>query len=247
MTALTTWAAGSDTGRVREANEDSAYAGCWLYAVADGLGGHVAGEIASAAAITALAAYDTETEPARLTETLAEAVRKANAAIRRRTEANPELSGMGTTLTAMLWSGPAHALAHIGDSRAYRLRGGQLRQITEDHALSNLVAAARTSALAPVMTRYLDGQVHRSPDIALGQAAPGDRYLLCTDGLTSVVPDEAIRHVMDSGAPLTRIIERLTGLAENAGGPDNITAIVIDIPAEPTHQNAAPAMLGSAR
>ncbi len=247
MTALTTWAAGSDTGRAREANEDSAYAGRWLYAVADGLGGHAAGEIASAAAITALAAYDTETEPARLVDVLADAVRTANAAIRQHTEANPEFRGMGTTLTAMLWSGPAYALAHIGDSRAYRLRGGQLRQLTEDHALGNLVAAARTiPALAPVMSRHLDGRADRSPDLALLDATPGDRYLLCSDGLTSVIPDHAIRGVLASDDTLTRIIERLTSLANSAGGPDNITAILIDLPASPARQDAAPAMLGAA-
>jgi serine/threonine protein phosphatase PrpC len=248
MTALTMWAAGSDTGRVRPANEDSAYAGRWLYAVADGMGGHVAGEIASAAAITALAAYDTETEPARLVDVLASAVTEANAAIRRRIEGNPGFQGMGTTLTAMLWSGRTCALAHIGDSRAYRLRGGQLRQLTEDHALRNLVAATRTSpALAPVMSRYLDGRADRSPDLGLRDAAPGDRYLLCSDGLTSVVPDQAIRDVLESGDGLTRIIERLTGLANSAGGPDNITAIVIDVPGRSAHKSAAPVTLGAAR
>ena len=247
MTALTIWAAGSDSGRAREANEDSAYAGRWLYAVADGLGGHAAGEVASAAAITALAAYDTETDPARLVDVLAGAVRAASSAIRQLTEASPEFRGMGTTLTAMLWSGPACALAHIGDSRAYRLRGGQLRQLTEDHALSNLVAAARTiPALAPVMSRHLDGRADRSPDLALLDAAPGDRYLLCSDGLTSVIPDHAILGVLASDDALTRIIERLTSLANSAGGPDNITAIVIDVPASPARRDAVPAMLGAA-
>jgi PPM family protein phosphatase len=245
MTALTTWAAGSDTGRAREANEDSAYAGRWLYAVADGLGGHVAGEVASAAAITALAAYDAETDPARLAGVLADAVKAANSAIRQRAEANPEFRGMGTTLTAMLWSGPAYALAHIGDSRAYRLRGGQLRQLTEDHALHNLVAAARTSPLAPVMSRHLDGRAERSPDLGLYEPATGDRYLLCTDGLTSVIPDRAIRDVLASDDSLTRIVEQLTSLANDAGGPDNITTVVIDVPARPAHHNPAPAMLGA--
>jgi PPM family protein phosphatase len=247
MTALTTWAAGSDTGRAREANEDSAYAGRWLYAVADGLGGHVAGEIASAAAITAIAAYDTETDPARLVDVLADAVRAASTAIRQLTEASPEFRGMGTTLTAMLWSGPAYALAHIGDSRAYRLRGGQLRQLTEDHALSNLVAAARTiPALAPVMSRHLDGRAERSPDLGLYEAKPGDRYLLCTDGLTGVIPDPAIRGALASDDSPTCIIEQLTSLANSAGGPDNITTIVIDLSASPVRQNAASAMLGAA-
>jgi len=248
MTVLTTWAAGSSTGQVRQLNEDAAYAGRWLYAVADGMGGHVAGEIASAAAITALAAYDAPADPARLAETLGTAVSDANAAIRQRTESDPALRSMGTTLTAMLWSGHAYALAHIGDSRAYLLRGGQLRQLTEDHALRNLVAGTRTSPLlAPIMSRYLDGRPERSPDLALREALPGDRYLLCSDGLSSVVPDDAVRGVLESGDDLPRIIEQLTALADSGGGPDNITAIVIDVPGHAAHGNAArPVTLGAA-
>ncbi len=247
MTVLTTWAAGSSTGQVRQLNEDAAYAGRWLYAVADGMGGHVAGEIASAAAITALAAYDAPADPARLIEILGTAVSDANAAIRRRTESDPALRSMGTTLTAMLWSGHAYALAHIGDSRAYLLRGGQLRQLTEDHALRNLVAGTRTSPLlAPIMSRYLDGRPERSPDLALREALPGDRYLMCSDGLSSVVPDDAVRGVLESGDDLPRIIERLTGLADSGGGPDNITAIVIDVVGSTAESAAPPVTLGAA-
>ena len=247
MTVLTTWAAGSSTGQVRQLNEDAAYAGRWLYAVADGMGGHVAGEIASAAAITALAAYDAPADPARLAETLGTAVSDANAAIRQRTESDPALRSMGTTLTAMLWSGHAYALAHIGDSRAYLLRGGQLRQLTEDHALRNLVAGTRTSPLlAPIMSRYLDGRPERSPDLALREALPGDRYLMCSDGLSSVVPDDAVRGVLESGDDLPRIIERLTGLADSGGGPDNITAIVIDVVGSTAESAAPPVTLGAA-
>jgi PPM family protein phosphatase len=249
MTALATWAAGSDTGVARPLNEDSAYAGHWLHAVADGMGGHVAGEIASAAAITALSAHDAEADPAHLAEVLSNAVTAANTAIRQRTEADPALRTMGTTLTAMLWSGHTFALAHIGDSRAYLLRGGQLRQLTEDHILGNLVAGTGTSPiLAPIMSRYLDGRPDRSPDLALRQALPGDRYLLCSDGLSGVVPDQAIRDVLDSGDDdLAQIIERLTRLANSAGGPDNITAIVIDAPGSPARRNPGPPVtLGAA-
>jgi len=247
MTVLTTWAAGSSTGQVRQLNEDAAYAGRWLYAVADGMGGHVAGEIASATAITALAAYDAPADPARLAETLGTAVSDANAAIRQRTESDPALRSMGTTLTAMLWSGHAYALAHIGDSRAYLLRGGQLRQLTEDHALRNLVAGTRTSPLlAPIMSRYLDGRPERSPDLALREARPGDRYLICSDGLSSVVPDDAVRGVLESGDDLPLIIEQLTGLANSGGGPDNITAIVIDVAGSTAESAAPPVTLGAA-
>src|SRR5215831_16785230 len=174
MSAVTTWAAGTSTGRVRQLNEDSAYAGHWLYAVADGMGGHAAGEVASATVIEALTQYDVEAAPGRLVEILGGGVRKTNDAIRRRTEDDPDLRTMGTTLTATLWSGHTFALAHIGDSRAYRLRSGQLRPLTEDHVLQNLVGSAGTSPiLAPIMSRYLDGRPDRSPDLGLREALPG--------------------------------------------------------------------------
>jgi serine/threonine protein phosphatase PrpC len=247
MTALTTWAAGSSTGLVRPLNEDSAYAGHWLYAVADGMGGHVAGEVASTTVIMTLAEYDTPTPPELLVESLGRAVREANAAIQRRTEADPALRTMGTTLTATLWSGHTFALAHIGDSRAYLLRGARLRQLTEDHALHNLVASAGESPiLAPIMSRFLDGRPDRSPDLGLHQALPGDRYLLCSDGLSAVVPGEALRDALESSNKPAQIIERLTELANALGGPDNITAILIDVAASPPGISPSPQTLGAA-
>jgi PPM family protein phosphatase len=246
--ALTAWAAGSSPGVARPVNEDAAYAGQWLFAVADGMGGHVAGEVASATAITALRAYDTEADPAELLEVLSRAVSHANGELRRQIEEAPGLAGMGTTLTAMLWSGHTYALAHIGDSRAYLVRDGQLQQLTEDHALSNLVADTRTSPLlAPLMTRYLDGRPDRSPDLGLREARRGDRYLLCSDGLSAVVREEGMRQVLETGDDLARIVERLTGLANNAGGPDNITAIVIDVlDSSAPRSPLPPAALGAA-
>jgi serine/threonine protein phosphatase PrpC len=247
MTVLTSWAAATSTGRVRAHNEDAAYAGRWLFAVADGMGGHVGGEIASAAVITALRACDMETDAAELLNVLSRALTHANGELRHQTEADPGLAGMGTTLTAMLWSGHTYALAHIGDSRAYMLRGGRLRQLTEDHALSNLVADSRTSSfLAPVLTRYLDGRPDRSPDLGLREALPGDRYLLCSDGLTAVVPDKAIREVLTTGDDLARIAGQLTELANSAGGPDNTSAIVIDTLASPVPSPAPPTAFGAA-
>lgn len=250
MIAFTTAAAGSSTGLVRSINEDSAYAGQWLYAVADGMGGHVAGEVASATVIATLSAYDAEADPGCLADILGNAFTAANIAIRQRTEEDPALRTMGTTLTAMLWSGHTFALAHIGDSRAYLLRDGKLRQLTEDHALHNLVASPGTSpVMAQILTRFLDGRPDRSsPDLGLRQALPGDRYLLCTDGLSGVVPDETIREVLGSGDDdLARTAERLTRLANSAGGPDNITAIVVDALASgSTARRRLPMMLGAA-
>lgn len=247
MNAVTAWAAGTNTGLVRQLNEDSAYAGHWLYAVADGMGGHAAGEVASAAVIQALSEYDAKAPPEHLVEILGAAVREANAAIRRRTENDPDLRTMGTTLTATLWSGHTFALAHIGDSRAYLLRGGQLRQLTEDHALHNLVAGADASpVLAPIMSRYLDGRPDRSPDLGLRTALPRDRYLLCTDGLSSVVPGSAMLDALQSGDEPVQIVEHLVELANGLGGPDNITAILIDVAAQPSGTAPPPLTLGAA-
>jgi PPM family protein phosphatase len=247
MSAFTAWAASSHAGMVRPINEDSAYAGRWLYAVADGMGGHAAGEVASATAITALSGYDAPAPAERLVEILGRAVREASTAIRLRTEADPALRTMGTTLTGMLWSGHTFALAHIGDSRAYLLRGGQLRQLTEDHALHNLVAGAATSlVLAPIMSRYLDGRPERSPDLALRQAQLGDRYLLCSDGLNAVVPDSRVREVLESTDAPASIVERLIAQAVSLGGPDNITVILVDVTAQPQGNAPASLVLGAA-
>jgi protein phosphatase len=149
-------AAASETGLVRQNNEDAVYSGRWLFAVADGMGGHAAGEIASAAVIESLRAHDQDVAADALLEVLGHAVTEGNEKIARRAAEDPARFGMGTTLTAMLWSGDTAVLAHIGDSRAFRLRDGQLRQITEDHVLGNLVSNA--GPLAPVLSRYLDGR-----------------------------------------------------------------------------------------
>jgi PPM family protein phosphatase len=243
MTAVITSAAGSDTGLIRSGNEDSAYAGRWLFAVADGMGGHAAGEVASTTVITAIARYDGPEPPERLVTILSTAVREANDAIRHRTEDDPATRGMGTTLTAMLWSGQTFALAHIGDSRAYRLRNGQLQQLTEDHSLGNLVARA-PSTLAPLISRYLDGRPDRSPDLTVREAMRGDRYLLCSDGLTSVVPHNAIHKALTSDDPPEQIVNRLIDLANSFGGPDNTTVILIDVDTGP-QEITPPGMVGA--
>ncbi len=239
-------AAASETGYVRQDNEDSAYAGRWLYAVADGMGGHAAGDVASAAVIESLRSRDAEVDPAVLLETLGRAVTEANAEVARRAAEDPARRGMGTTLTAMLWSGDRAALVHIGDSRAFRLRGGQLRQITEDHVMGNLVFGAE-AVLAPVLSRYLDGQPERSPDLGLRELRAGDRYLICSDGLSPVVSTGDVRTALVSAEDPPDAVRQLVALAEDAGAPDNITVIVIDVrmaSAEAGH--AGPVTLGAA-
>jgi PPM family protein phosphatase len=220
-------AAASETGLVRQNNEDAAYLGRWLFAVGDGMGGHAAGEVAAAAVIESLRVHDKDVGADALLEVLGHAVTEANAEVARQAAEDPARFGMGTTLTAMLWSGDTAALAHIGDSRAFRLRNGQLRQITEDHVLGNLVSNA--GPLAPVLSRYLDGRPDRSPDLSLRDLRTGDRYLICSDGLSPVVSSEVIGAVLAAAANPAEAIRQLVALAEEAGGPDNISAIVIDV------------------
>jgi PPM family protein phosphatase len=240
-------AAASETGCVRQNNEDAAYSGRWLFAVADGLGGHAAGEVASAAVIESLRSHDAEVPPSELLEVLGRAVAEANREVARRAAEDPARRGMGTTLTAMLFSGDRAALAHIGDSRAFRLRDGQLRQITEDHTIGKLVADA--DFLAPVLARHLDGRPDRSADLGLRDLRAGDRYLLCSDGLSPEASTGAIRNVLASAAAPAEAVRQLVALAEEAGAPDNVTVIVIDIripdagtaPAEPVTLGSAAA------
>ncbi len=237
------WAASSETGRARQNNEDSAYAGRWLYAVADGMGGHAAGEVASAAVIDSLRPHDADVEQAALLETLGRAVAQANDEVARKAADDPARRGMGTTLTAMLWSGDRFALAHIGDSRAFRLREGQLGQITEDHVMGKLVSNA--GFLAPVLSRYLDGRPDRSPDLSIRGGRLGDRYIICSDGLSPVVGTEAIRDVLVTAADPGEAVRQLVALADDEGGPDNISVIVIDV-GETGGEPAAPVTLGGA-
>ena len=224
-------AAGSNVGLVRENNEDSAYAGRWLCAVADGLGGHVAGEVASATVIGSLRSWDTEVDVTDLAATLGRAVAEANDRLRRAVEDDPRIDGMGTTLTAMLWSGDRAAVAHIGDSRAYLLRDGELRQITTDHNLANAVAGDPDAAawLAQMLVRFLDGGPDESPDLAERELDPGDRYLLCSDGLTGVASDEVVREVLAAEPDPAAAVSQLIRLAIEGGGPDNVTVVIADV------------------
>ncbi|MGH3388360.1 MAG: Stp1/IreP family PP2C-type Ser/Thr phosphatase, partial [Actinomadura sp.] len=231
------YAARSDVGMLREGNEDSAYAGTRLLAVADGMGGHAGGEIASAAAINALRQLDADVPAAELLSALEHAVKQANDNLHRIVEGDPALQGMGTTLTAMLWSGGQVALVHIGDSRAYLLRNGELFQITHDHTLvQSLVDEGRISideaAVHPqrsLLLRALDGRGEVDPDLSLREARVGDRYLLCSDGLSGVVSAETIHQVMTSVGDPEQAVRQLIDLANRGGGPDNITCVVADV------------------
>jgi PPM family protein phosphatase len=237
MTLELRYAVRSDVGLLREGNEDSAYAGPRLLAVADGMGGHAAGEVASAVAIGSLADLDDDMPPSELQIALSTAVAHANQVLHDMVSADPSITGMGTTLTAMLWSGSKVALCHIGDSRAYVMSGGQFRQITHDHTLvQSLVDDGRISpdeaATHPqrsLLLRALDGTSEAEPDLSILEAHAGDRFLLCSDGLSGVVSEETLHRTLATVPDPDDAVLQLVELAIRGGGPDNITCIVADV------------------
>jgi len=237
MTLALRYAVRSDVGLLREGNEDSAYAGPCLLAIADGMGGHAAGEVASAVAISALAGLDHEMPDGDLLDPLAAAVADANITLQEMSAADPAVEGMGTTLTAMLWHGEIAAVCHIGDSRAYLLRDGDFSQITRDHTLvQSLVEdgrltpeAAATHPQRSLLLRALDGRTEAEPDLSIREVRAGDRYLLCSDGLSDVVTEQTLHKTLVSIPDLDDVVIQLVELANRGGGPDNITCIVADV------------------
>ncbi|MEO3810414.1 Stp1/IreP family PP2C-type Ser/Thr phosphatase [Sphaerisporangium sp. B11E5] len=237
MTIALRYAARSDVGLLREGNEDSAYASPRLLAVADGMGGHAHGEVASSVAITAMSSLDRDAFGGDLLSAIEAAVREANRKLHEMVGRDPSLKGMGTTLTAMLWSGTRVALVHVGDSRAYLLRNGELYQITHDHTLvQSLVDDGRITqeeaASHPqrsILLRALDGSGEVDPDLSLREAQINDRYLLCSDGLSSVVSAETLHHTLTTVDEPETVVRQLIDLANRGGGPDNITCIVADV------------------
>jgi protein phosphatase len=239
MSLLLRSAARSDVGLIRSGNEDSAYAGPDLLVVADGMGGHAAGELASATAVATLAELETTAlDDADAVEHLADAVTQTAERIADIIAAQPELAGMGTTVTALAWlDSPARvALVHVGDSRAYLLRDGVLSQLTRDHTyVQSLVDSGRISpedaAVHPrrnLLMRTIDGVHPAEPDISVREARLGDRYLVCSDGLSAVVSDEALQHLLELPDP-TAVVTALVDAALGGGAPDNVTCVVADV------------------
>lgn len=232
----------TDLGLVRSNNEDSAHVGSRLVAVADGMGGLPAGELASDLVIKALAPLDdapdgTDADPL---EQLTAAVEDGNNRVADMVDEDPAREGMGTTVTALLLAGERFGLVHVGDSRCYVLHENNLEQITRDDTLvQSLVdrgaltpAQARTHPQRSLVTQAVQG---RPMTISGGilEAREGDRYLLCSDGLSDVVTDEAIATALASYPEAQECAEQLVKLAVQAGGPDNITVIVADVTAGP--------------
>jgi protein phosphatase len=248
------YSARSDTGMIRSINEDSGYAGPRLLVVADGVGGHAAGEVASSVAVASLAVLDEDSPGGDLLQRLSAAVTTANQHLRDMVIGDPELTGMGTTLTALLRAGSRFGLVHVGDSRCYLLRQGQLQQITRDHTfVQSLVDEGRITPEEAdhhpqrnVITNSLDGRDDIELDLSIRQTRAGDRYLLCSDGLSNVVSEETLRDTLLEDGDPDRTCERLIELALKGGGPDNITAIVADVvEVEARPPSAVPVSVGA--
>ncbi|HEX8627184.1 MAG TPA: PP2C family serine/threonine-protein phosphatase [Catenuloplanes sp.] len=252
MTLTLRYAARSDRGLIRDGNQDSVYAGPRLLAVADGMGGMAAGDVASNIVIGAMAPLDEDVPGDALVDALRHAVGVANQHLRDTVDANPHLEGMGTTLTAVLFSGSKIGMVHIGDSRAYLLRNGEFAQITKDDTyVQMLVDEGRISAeeasshpQRSLLTRALDGR-DIDPEYSVRQVLPGDRYLICSDGLSGVVSTETIGDTLREFVDPQHCVERLVQLALRGGGPDNITVVVADATDEDILE-AAPVVGGAA-
>ncbi|NHC46431.1 Stp1/IreP family PP2C-type Ser/Thr phosphatase [Motilibacter aurantiacus] len=237
MATALRFAARSNVGLLRQGNEDSGYAGPRLLVVADGMGGHVAGEVASSVAVATMASLDEDSPGPDLLGRLRAAVEGANEQLRLMVGGDPHLEGMGTTLTAVLRSGSRLGIVHVGDSRAYLLRDGRLEQITHDHTfVQTLVDEGRITReeadhhpQRSLITRALDGRGDVEPDLSVREARPGDRYLLCSDGLSSVVSEDTIRDTLAGLPDPERACDALVDYALRGGGPDNITVVLADV------------------
>lgn len=231
--------AASDIGKHRASNQDSGYAGYQLFFVADGMGGHAGGDIASAIASQRIALTDAKYENIEeAIESLKKGILEANAMLASTVQEHPELEGMGTTFSGLYRHGNQIITAHIGDSRIYLARDGEVKQITADHTfVQKLVDMGRITpeeALShprrSVLMRVL-GDVAGDPelDVAIYDTLPGDRWMLCSDGLSGVVPEGVMNGILNSKVPTEEAAELLIGEALEFGAPDNVTVVMADI------------------
>ncbi|MDQ1548191.1 MAG: family protein phosphatase [Actinomycetota bacterium] len=249
-------AAVSHVGKIRANNQDSAYAGSYLFVVADGMGGHAGGDVASAIAIRRIAEVDQKYTSAHdAAFALQSALIAANSLLAETVFEHNELTGMGTTVSGIVRVDNQIAMAHIGDSRIYRYRGGKLEQISTDHTfVQRLVDSGRITpeeaAVHPrrsVLMRVL-GDVDAAPEIdtEVFETAPGDRWMICSDGLSSYVSDDKMEHVLATVPTAQDAAERLIKESLDQGAPDNVTVVLLDIDEtiEPGH--VPPLTVGSA-
>jgi serine/threonine protein phosphatase PrpC len=235
MSLVLRYAARSDRGLIRGNNQDSVYAGPRLLAVADGMGGHAAGDVASKVVIHALEHLDDDAPSGDMLQSLRAAVFEGSEHLREVIRESPQLEGMGTTLTAILFAGGRLALCHVGDSRAYLVRDGEFHQITHDDTfVQTLIDDGRITAeeanshpQRSLLLRALNGQ-EVEPDLSMREVRAGDRYMLCSDGLSGVVSEETLAEALKDPDPESTA-DRLIELALRSGGPDNITVIVADV------------------
>lgn len=230
------FAARSDVGRVRSKNDDSAYVGRYLAVVADGMGGHVGGDVASASVVLDLAPLDRNdhTDPGTM---LADEIQSANLILNDLVHDNPKLAGMGTTCTAVLVDNNVLHMAHIGDSRAYRIKNDVFEQLSVDHTfVQRLIDEGRLNPEDAeshphknVLMRVL-GDVDASPelDVTSFETQPGERWMLCSDGLNAVVDDGTIQRLMSADKPLEEICRDLVDETLARGAPDNVTIVVFE-------------------
>lgn len=226
----------SDVGRIREVNEDSYLVHEPLFVVADGMGGHVAGDVASSTVVELIEEQSDKASPDDM-ETLATLVRNANSKIWEKAQADPSLHGMGTTCTLLLVDGHRAHIAHVGDSRAYMLRGEKLTQLTEDHSLVGRMV--KEGKLKPeeaehhpqrsIVTRALGVDANVEVDLLSVDLDEGDRLMLCSDGLSSMTDNSSIKEALASESDPQGAADRLIRLANDGGGEDNITVVVVDI------------------
>lgn len=231
------FAARSDVGRIRSKNDDSAYAGRHLAVVADGMGGHAGGDVASAATVLDMIHLDRPDYHGDAGTILADEIQTANSLLSELVHINPKLAGMGTTVTALLLAEGKLHFAHIGDSRAYRLRDGEFKQVSVDHTfVQRLIDEGRLKPEEAeshphknVLMRVL-GDVDASPELDLGtlDVKPGDRWLLCSDGL-NYVAGHAVERTVKETKDLRECVETLVELTLEAGSPDNVTVVMVEI------------------
>ena len=251
------YAALSDVGLMRKNNQDSGYAGQHLMVLADGMGGPAGGDIASSVAVAHLAPLDQDSFSAEeLLPALTNALNDAHDELIARSAADSDLDGMGTTCIAVLRSGAKMAMLHIGDSRAYRLRDGQLSQVTTDHSFVQYLVdngeltpeEAEHHPQKNVVIRILGDQPEELiPDKSMRAAVAGERWLLCSDGLSGVVSAETISEVLRETVDLDECAQQLVQLALKGGGPDNVTVVVFDIvESDSGVQQTEPVVVGAA-
>jgi serine/threonine protein phosphatase PrpC len=255
MASVKASAAVSHVGRVRSNNQDSGYAGRRLFLVADGMGGHAGGDVASAIATKRIAEADADyDDPQAAGVALEQALLAANRNLAETVADHSELTGMGTTVSAMLVQQDRVVIAHIGDSRVYLFRSGELSQVSTDHTfVQRLVDAGRITAeeamvhpRRSVLMRVL-GDVEASPEIdtLVIDTHPGDRWMLCSDGLSGVVSFDELHEILSSDAGAKQVADRLVKSSLDGGAPDNVTVVVVDI-GEPPAPETPPLVVGSA-